>query len=83
MKDDRAKALFGTAEPVETPHRLLAEPLSADLQDGNLRDGRFQGREISIAFLVRDARWETYRPAFSPTGRWASRPNEQTRVTCA
>jgi D-apionolactonase len=67
VEAERAIALFGTAEPVEAPLRLVAGPLAADLQDGSLRDVRFRGREMirGIAFLVRDARWGTYRPSLS------------------
>ena len=41
-----ALRLYGTEVPVEAPRLLVAGPLSAELEDGNLRYIRFQGREM-------------------------------------
>ncbi|MEP9390049.1 hypothetical protein [Mesorhizobium sp. KR9-304] len=59
--------LFGTEEPPAERHRLVAGPLSAMLEDGNLRDIRFGGVEIvrAINYLARDASWGTFKPALS------------------
>ena len=56
--------LFGTDEPVAEPILLQAGPLSAELEDGNLRYVRFHGVEMlrAISFIVRDKNWGTYRP---------------------
>jgi hypothetical protein len=60
----RSVALFGTEEPVEPPLVLTAGPLSAELEDGNLRYIRFSGREMlrAVSYIVRDKNWGTYRP---------------------
>jgi D-apionolactonase len=60
----RAIRLFGTEEPVVPPVLLEAGPLTAELEDGNLRYIRFHGREMlrAISFIVRDRNWGTYRP---------------------
>jgi D-apionolactonase len=59
--------LFGTDEPVTPPVLLQAGPLTAELDEGNLRYIRFHGREMlrAISFIVRDKNWGTYRPAIS------------------
>jgi D-apionolactonase len=59
--------LFGTDEPQPDRRHLLAGPLSAVLEDGNLRDIRFGGVEIvrAINYLARDASWGTFKPALS------------------
>ncbi|HVZ13557.1 MAG TPA: hypothetical protein VG894_03765 [Bauldia sp.] len=56
--------LFGTDEPVTPMRRLMAGPLSADLDRGNLRYIRWGGREIvrAVSFVVRDTHWGTYNP---------------------
>jgi hypothetical protein len=43
---------------------LRAGPLSAELEGGNLRYIRFEGREMlrAVSFIVRDRNWGTYRP---------------------
>ena len=58
----RAIALFGTEEPVAPPKMLRAGPLTAELENGNLRYVRYRGVEVlrAIAFLVRDKNWATY-----------------------
>jgi hypothetical protein len=63
----RAVALFGTEEKVEPPLVLTAGPLSAELEDGNLRYIRFSGREMlrAVSYIVRDKNWGTYRPTIS------------------
>ena len=60
----RAIRLFGTEEPVADPVMLKAGPLSAELENGNLRYIRFHGREMlrAVSFIVRDRNWGTYRP---------------------
>jgi hypothetical protein len=59
--------LFGTDEPVTPPVLLQAGPLTAELEEGNIRYIRFHGREMlrAISFIVRDRNWGTYRPAIS------------------
>lgn len=54
---------FGTDEPVAQLVLLQAGPLSAELEDGNLRYVRFDGCEMlrAISFIVRDKDWGTYR----------------------
>jgi hypothetical protein len=63
----RSAKLFGTDEPVAPPLLLQAGPLSAELEDGNLRYIRFLGREMlrAVSFIVRDPNWATYRPKLS------------------
>jgi D-apionolactonase len=60
----RPVRLFGTEEPVADPIVLRAGPLSAELEDGNLRYVRFNGSEMlrAISYIVRDKNWGTYRP---------------------
>jgi D-apionolactonase len=60
----RAIRLFGTEEPVARPVLLRAGPLSAELEEGNLRYILFGGREVlrAVSFIVRDKNWGTYRP---------------------
>ena len=60
----REAMLFGTNDPVRPPLVLTAGPLSAELEDGNLRYIRYHGREMlrAISYLVRDRSWATYRP---------------------
>ena len=59
--------LFGTDEPPPERRRLIAGPLSAVLEDGNLRDIRFSGVEIvrAINYLARDESWGTFKPVLS------------------
>lgn len=60
-----AVKLFGTDEPVPDRPILRAGPLSAELDAGNLRYIRLNGREAlrAISFIVRDRDWGTYGPA--------------------
>jgi D-apionolactonase len=60
----RSVRLFGTEEPVQEAIILRAGPLSAELEDGNLRYIRFNGSEVlrAISYIVRDKNWGTYRP---------------------
>ena len=61
----RAVKLCGTEE-VDPPSRVLvAGPLSAELENGQLRYIRFDGVEVlrAIAYLVRDENWGTFTPA--------------------
>ena len=59
--------LVGTDEPPPERRHLIAGPLSAVLEDGNLRDIRFSGVEIvrAINYLARDASWGTFKPVLS------------------
>jgi hypothetical protein len=54
--------LYGTEEPPVAWRTLRAGPLSADLENGQLRYLRWHGVEVlrAISFLVRDAHWGTY-----------------------
>jgi hypothetical protein len=60
----RPVRLFGTEEPIVEPIMLQVGQLSAELEDGNLRYIRFNGREMlrAISYIVRDKNWGTYRP---------------------
>jgi hypothetical protein len=57
--------LYGTDEPVPDRTLLVAGPLSAVLEAGQLRDIRWHGVEVvrGISWLVRDAGWRTLSPA--------------------
>ncbi len=59
--------LFGTEEPVAAPEILRAGPLSAELEAGNLRYIRYEGRELlrAVSFIVRNNNWGTYNPEIS------------------
>ncbi len=59
--------LYGTGEVPTAPRRLVAGPLSAELDRGNLRSVRFGDVEImrGIAFLVRSRSWATYDPVIA------------------
>jgi hypothetical protein len=59
--------LFGTEEPVAPPELLKAGPLSAELEAGNLRYIRYEGRELlrAVSFIVRNKNWGTYNPEIS------------------
>ena len=63
----RAIRLFGTDEPVAAVRLLEAGPLTAELENGNLRYVRFDGVEMlrAISFIVRDRNWGTYNPRIS------------------
>ena len=60
----RATMLFGTEEPAARARVLKAGPLTAELDAGNLRYIRYEGREAirAIAYVVRDRYWGTYSP---------------------
>lgn len=65
--DASDRELFGTEEPI-APRRLLAAgPLTAILEDGNLRTIHFAGVEVvrAINYLARDASWGTYKAELS------------------
>lgn len=64
MNASRALKLFGADEPVAEPTLLMAGPLEAKLEAGNLRYITVGGKEAlrAIAFLVRDRNWGTYNP---------------------
>jgi D-apionolactonase len=64
IEPSRAVRLCGT-EDVDPPSRkLTAGPLTAELENGQLRYIALNGVEVlrSIAFLVRDQNWGTYTP---------------------
>src|SRR3954465_3461748 len=54
-------SLYGTPEPLPERRLLRAGPLSAVLENGNLRDIRFAGIEIvrAVNYLARDEAWGT------------------------
>ncbi|MBS0444392.1 MAG: hypothetical protein JSR59_00440 [Proteobacteria bacterium] len=60
----RAIRLYGTDEPLVAPRLLKAGPLTAELENGNLRYVRYDGIEMlrAISFIVRDRNWATYNP---------------------
>jgi D-apionolactonase len=64
VEPSRAVKLCGTEEPDAPRRPLVAGPLAAELQDGQLRYVTFAGVEVvrGIAFLVRDENWGTYTP---------------------
>ena len=65
--DVSALDLFGTDEPVAERRLLTAGPLSAILEDGNLRTICFAGVEAvrAINYLARDGSWGTYKASQS------------------
>ena len=60
----RSITLFGTEEPAAETRLLVAGPLSAELDAGNLRYIRHDGREAirAISYVVRDQFWGTFNP---------------------
>jgi D-apionolactonase len=64
---DRAIKLFGTDEPVPEQRRLVAGPVTATLEDGQLRWIKIGDTEVirAIAFLIRDRIWSTCPPEIS------------------
>jgi D-apionolactonase len=64
---DRAIKLFGTDEPVPEQRRLVAGPVTATLEDGQLRWIKLGDTEVirAIAFLIRDRIWSTCPPEIS------------------
>ncbi|HET9019069.1 MAG TPA: hypothetical protein VFN46_05755, partial [Acetobacteraceae bacterium] len=64
MSDARARLLYGTSETPPPPRLLTAGPLSALLEDGNLRAISFGDVEVirGIFFLVRSRSWGTLLP---------------------
>ena len=60
----RAVRLCGTEEIGPPSRKLTAGPLTAELENGQLRYVAFKGVEAlrGIAFLVRDQNWGTYTP---------------------
>jgi D-apionolactonase len=59
--------LFGTNEPQPDRRVLVAGPLTAVLETGNLRDIRWQGVEVlrAVNYLARDTSWGTYAAGLS------------------
>lgn len=59
--------LFGTKEPRPGRTPLKAGPLTAVLEDGNLRDIRYGGIEVvrAVNYLARDRSWGTYKAQLS------------------
>ena len=66
MADAPSRAImrFGTDEPAAESRLLEAGPLSAELDAGNLRYIRHDGREAirAISYVVRDQFWGTFNP---------------------
>ena len=64
---DRALKLFGTDEPTPEQRRLTAGPVSATLEDGQLRWIKLGDAEVirGIWFLIRDRNWSTCPPEVS------------------
>jgi hypothetical protein len=64
LKPSRAVKLCGTEEVDPPSRKLNAGPLTAELENGQLRYVAFKGVEAlrGIAFLVRDQNWGTYTP---------------------
>ena len=62
-----AVKLCGTEQPDVIGRTLTAGPLSAELDNGNLRYIKVAGVEVlrSLAFLVRDENWGTYIPTLN------------------
>jgi hypothetical protein len=60
----RRVKLCGTEEIDPPSRKLLAGPLTAELENGQLRYIAFEGVEVlrGLAFLVRDQNWGTYTP---------------------
>jgi hypothetical protein len=63
----RAVKLCGTEQPDVAGQILTAGPLTAELDNGNLRYLKVGGVEVlrSLSYLVRDENWGTYIPALS------------------
>jgi hypothetical protein len=64
---DRAIKLFGTDEPGAEQRRLIAGPVTATLEDGQLRWIKIGDVEVirAIGFLIRDRSWSTCPPEIS------------------
>jgi hypothetical protein len=60
-------ALYGTDEALPERRLLVAGPLSAVFEDGNLRTISFAGVEVvrAVNYLARDASWGTYKAELS------------------
>ena len=63
----RAIKLCGTEQPDVVGQILTAGPLTAELDNGNLRYLKVAGVEVlrALSYLVRDENWGTYIPALS------------------
>src|SRR5512134_3736992 len=63
----RAVKLCGTEQPDAVGRILTAGPLTAELDNGNLRYLKVAGVEVlrSLSYLVRDENWGTYIPTVS------------------
>jgi hypothetical protein len=83
----RAVRLCGTEEIGPRSRKLTAGPLTAELENGQLRYVAFKGVEAlrGIAFLVRDQNWGTYTPQIN--SMWikeeAGRFTVEYRAVCA
>jgi D-apionolactonase len=64
VEPSRAVKLCGTEEIDPPSRKLTAGPLTAELENGQLRYVAFNGVEAlrGIAFLIRDQNWGTYAP---------------------
>jgi hypothetical protein len=67
VEPSRAVKLCGTEEADPPSRKLTAGPLTAELENGQLRYVAFNGVEAlrGIAFLVRDQNWGTYTPGIA------------------
>ncbi len=67
MSDARTRLIYGTPEAPPPLRRLTAGPLSAELEEGNLRAIRLDGMEVirAVSFLVRSRTWATLAPEIS------------------
>lgn len=61
MTKEEALALYGTEQPRPEVKRLVAGPLSLELENGSIRYIRHSGKEAirGIDYLVRDSSWRT------------------------
>ena len=68
---DRAIKLFGTDEPAPEQRRLTAGPVTATLENGQLRWIKLGDAEAirAIGFLIRDRNWSTCPPEISTAVR--------------
>jgi hypothetical protein len=87
LEFSRAVKLCGTEEVDPPSQKLTAGPLTAELENGQLRYVAFRGVEAlrAIAFLVRDQNWGTYTPRidFLSVKEGAGSFTVEYRATCA
>ena len=87
LKPSRAVKLCGTEEVDPPSRKLTAGPLTAELENGQLRYIAFRGVEAlrCIAFLVRDRNWGTFTPQINSLSvkEGAGSFTVEYRATCA